>query len=72
MVRKLESPLCPDHIIHSQGVLARRIVVLPILPEHSESLWTLVTRICDRYMPQLLDSRSGPQIWRTPWESVQQ
>jgi hypothetical protein len=71
MLCKLESSIFPDHILHSQLISPRRSFVLPLLPEHSESLWTLVNCICDRFMPQLSDPRFGPQMWQTPWEIVQ-
>jgi len=43
----------------------------PPLPDNCESLWVRVNRICDRYMPQLLDMRLGPKMWWTPGENSQ-
>lgn len=67
-VERLSSPYRP--ILHSQLVLPRRKAVLPPLPENCESLWVRVNRICDQYMPQLFDTRMGPQIWWKPGENA--
>jgi hypothetical protein len=71
MVCEVESPISPRPIIHSQLVIPRRDVVLPALYENSESLWTRVNRICDRYMPQLFDMRVGPKVWRALGDNSQ-
>jgi hypothetical protein len=63
MVCNLESSICPVHITRSQLVLPRRNVIRPAPPENCESLWIRVNRICDRYMPQLLETGLGPEIW---------
>jgi hypothetical protein len=71
MVRKVESSIRPDHIIHSQHVQPRRNVILPALPECCDGLWARVNRICDQFMPQPGDVRLGSQMWWTPRENAQ-
>jgi len=72
MVREVEHSISPRHpILHSQLAPPRRNVVLPPLPDNCESLWVRVNRICDRYMPQLLDMRLGPKMWWTRGENSQ-
>ncbi len=72
MASEVTLPVSPHHVIlYSQLVLPKRKVVLPAVPEHSESLWARVNRICDQYMPERCDMRLDPNAWRTPEENAQ-
>jgi hypothetical protein len=72
MMGKVARSVSPHRfILHSQLDLPKREVVPPAPPENCESLWVRVNRICDRYMPELFDMRSGPKMWWTPGESSQ-
>jgi len=71
MVRKVESSIRPDHIIHSQHVQPRRNAILPAPPEECDGFLARVIRICDQFMPELGDVRLGSQMWWTPRENAQ-
>jgi hypothetical protein len=59
MARKAKGSVSAVPGIHSQLILPKRDVSLPILPEGSNDLWARVNRICDHYMPQ----RLKPNVW---------
>ena len=52
-------------IIHSQLVLPTREVPPVALIEDWESLWARVNRICDQYMPQIVEN-----MWRIVGDKV--
>jgi hypothetical protein len=66
MTRPVGSSISPDFVIHSQLVLPTRNVALPALADEDEGLWACVNRICDQYMPQIVDSN----MWRMVRDKV--
>jgi hypothetical protein len=71
MAREVKVSVSPHRpILHSQLVPPKRKRVPPAPAENCDSLWTRVNRICDRYMPELFDTRLGPNVWWTPGENV--
>jgi hypothetical protein len=69
MVRKVESSIYSDQIIHSQHIQPGHNHFA--LPESCEGLWARVDRICDQFMPQVSNVRLGSKMWWTPQENAQ-
>jgi hypothetical protein len=62
MTRPVGSSISPDSVIHSQLVLPTREVALPAPADDCEGLWACVNRICDQYMPQIVDSNKRRMV----------
>ena len=56
MAVEVQSPIPAATVVHSQLVLPQRKPRLLALVEDYDGLWDRVNRICDQYMPELLES----------------
>lgn len=60
MAAELQCPVSVAPVIPSRLVLTQRKLRFLALVEDYDGLWDRVNRVCDQYMPELLDSQLRP------------